>query len=368
MKICHITSAHKTSDGRIFLKECTSLAKASGNKVYLVGQGDSRKENNVNVVGIGEMPAHRLQRMFLFSKAVVKKAISIEADVYHLHDPELLRYALKLKRRGAKVIFDSHENVLDSIDEKTYIPKPLRSIVKVYYKGLQRRVLPRLDAIVVVSPQMIDTYAIYNKKVVLVTNYPIVDQHSVVDTGDEQKGMIVFAGGISPQWSIMEIIQAIHLSKELHLFIYGTADQEYLNGLQKSEYKDAFTYGGVLPFDEIQQRIRESEMIVAILKPGKNTFYHEGTLGNTKLFEAMLNEKPVIATDFELWKEIIDNNECGICVNPSNINSISKAISEIHNMTAKERKKMGKNGRDLVLRKYNWQEEEKVLNDLYSQL
>lgn len=309
MKICHVTSAHKTSDGRIFLKECTSLAKNPDNEVFLVGQGDSRKENNVNVIGIGKMPSSRLQRMLLFSRDVVEKATSTEADVFHLHDPELLRHALKLKKRGAKVIFDSHENVLDSIDEKTYMPKFLRSIVKVYYKVLQRRVLPQLDAIVVVTPQMIDTYARYNERIVMVTNYPIIDQKSVMDVFSEQKGTIIFAGGISPQWSIMEIIQAVYPAKDLHLFIYGNADKEYLNRLRSSEYGKAFTYGGSLPFDEIQQKIRESEMVVALLKPGKNTFNHEGSLGNTKLFEAMINEKPVVATDFDLWKDIVEKNK-----------------------------------------------------------
>lgn len=368
MKICHVTSAHKTTDGRIFLKECTSLAKNSKNDVYLVGQGKSRIENNVHVIGIGEMPSGRLQRMLLFSKKVVKRALSVDAEVYHLHDPELLRLALKLKKKGAAVIFDSHENVLDSIDEKTYMPILVRRIAKKYYAVLQKHVLPKLDAVIVVSPQMINSYATYNNRIVMITNYPIVVQQSPMSGIEEQKGTIIFAGGISPQWSIMEIIQAIHPMKDLHLFIYGNADQDYLKKLENSEYRDAFTYGGSLPFNEIQQRIKESEMVVALLKPGKNTFYHEGTLGNTKLFEAMLNEKPLVATGFDIWEDIIEKNECGICANPDNVESIMTAISTIHSMTAEERKLMGNNGRKLVLEKYNWQVEENVLNDLYEQL
>ena len=53
MKVCHMTSAHRTTDGRIFRKECVSLA--SEYDVYLVGQGDSREECNVKVIGVGEM-------------------------------------------------------------------------------------------------------------------------------------------------------------------------------------------------------------------------------------------------------------------------------------------------------------------------
>ena len=34
MKICHVTSAHKSNDIRIFKKECVSLAKEEENEVY----------------------------------------------------------------------------------------------------------------------------------------------------------------------------------------------------------------------------------------------------------------------------------------------------------------------------------------------
>ena len=92
MKICHVTSAHKTNDVRIFLKECTSLAKNPNDEVFLVGQGEDRFENHVTVIGAGNLPIGRLNRMLLFSRKVVNKARMINADVYHLHDPELLQH------------------------------------------------------------------------------------------------------------------------------------------------------------------------------------------------------------------------------------------------------------------------------------
>ena len=35
-----------------------------------------------------------------------------------------------------------------------------------------------------------------------------------------------------------------------------------------------------------------------------------------KMFEYMGAGLPVIASNFELWKNIIEKNKCGICVNP----------------------------------------------------
>ena len=114
-KICHVTSAHKSTDVRIFEKECTSLAKNPDYKVYLVAQGESYTRNNVRIIGAGEIPSSRKERMFEFSKKVVKIALKVDADVYHFHDPELLQYVGAFVKRGKKVIFDSHEDVADSI-------------------------------------------------------------------------------------------------------------------------------------------------------------------------------------------------------------------------------------------------------------
>ena len=36
IKVCHMTSAHKSSDVRIFEKECVSLAKKEEYEVYLL--------------------------------------------------------------------------------------------------------------------------------------------------------------------------------------------------------------------------------------------------------------------------------------------------------------------------------------------
>ena len=99
MKICHVTSAHESDDIRILHKECVSLAKVNENDVYLVARGDSYDYKGVHVVGIGELPSGRISRIIQGSKAAFEKALSIDADIYHLHDPELLLYAKKFVKK-----------------------------------------------------------------------------------------------------------------------------------------------------------------------------------------------------------------------------------------------------------------------------
>ena len=69
VRICHLTSVHRSNDVRIFTKECSSLAKNPEYDVFLVARGDSREENGVHVIGVGEFSGGRIGRARYFSEA-----------------------------------------------------------------------------------------------------------------------------------------------------------------------------------------------------------------------------------------------------------------------------------------------------------
>ena len=53
---------------------------------------------------------------------------------------------------------------------------------------------------------------------------------------------------------------------------------------------------------------------------------------------------PIITSNFPLWKEIVEGNNCGICVNPLEPKEIAEAIEYI--MThPNEAEQMGQNGK-----------------------
>ncbi len=76
---------------------------------------------------------------------------------------------------------------------------------------------------------------------------------------------------------------------------------------------------------------------------------------------------PVIASNFPFWKSIIEDNNCGICVDPESPEEIAGALKKI--MTSPElAKSMGERGKVLVETKYNWEIEEGKLLNLYQTL
>lgn len=366
LKICHMTSAHKSDDTRIFHKECTSLAN-NGYDVFLVSHGDSYTKNGVTVVGLGDKPTGRFQRMISSTRNAYRQAKSLDADIYHIHDPELLPYAYKLKKEGKKVIFDSHEDYLSTITEKSWIPSFFRKLVFKVFKMYEKKVIGAIDAAVVCYHWTEDRYNEINENVKMILNFPILeDENTVIERSNLRK--ISFAGGISRQWCHKEIIEAIDSLEDVEYELAGRLSGAYGEELKNLEGWKHVNYHGVLPHEEVKNTIYSNSSIgMALLDYIAQCKGTVGNLSNTKFFEYMQMGLPLVCTNFKLWKEIIDEEECGICVNPHDVAGIANAIEYLleNPSIAKE---MGRNGQRAVIYKYNWGVEEKKLLNLYEMI
>lgn len=363
-KVCHITSAHESNDVRIFCKECTSLARA-GYDVYLVAQGESREENGVHVIGVGQKPTKRLARMSSFSRRIYIAAKEVDAQIYHFHDPELLPWGLKLARQGKTVIFDSHEHTAGTILEKYWLPAPTRRLVYSLFCWYQAYACRRLTAIVAATPHVQEYLSQYNANTILVTNYPVLKESQPVQ--ENYNRAIVFAGGISDQWMHESILHALERIPDCRYVLCGWGDNEYLSRLQSLQGWKQTDYLGKIPHKEVIKQMASCAVGVALLRPGNNTDWLNGTMSNTKIFEEMQAGLPVVCTNFVLWREFVERWHCGICVNPKNVDEITAAIQYLLDHP-EEARQMGENGRRAVKEEFNWGIEEKKLLELYDRL
>lgn len=109
--------------------------------------------------------------------AVYKKAIQLDAMVYHLHDPELMSIALRLQKKGKKVIFDSHENYYEQIKTKQYINKFLWTIIARLYYMYETHVCRHIDG--VIMPTTVLNRNVFEnrcKRFALVNNLPRLEE------------------------------------------------------------------------------------------------------------------------------------------------------------------------------------------------
>lgn len=355
--ICHVTSVHRAFDGRIFKKECKSLSARYD--VYLVAPNVVNQDvEGVKVVGVS-LPKGRIKRMLKLNR-VYKTADSIDAEVYHFHDPELIPIARRFKRKGKRVIFDSHEDIPSDILEKKYIPKPLRRLVSILYGNYERRAFKRFDALITVTPTIVERLKKYNSKTFQVTNYPI---YKDILVSREKENYVCFTGAVSSLWQIDTLINSLD-GLETKLVLAGPFSDSYREELSHLPSWDKVEYKGFVDAAEVERIQKNAIAGMAVLKYGKLFGDKMGTLGNTKLFEYMMNGTPVIATDFVLWKEIFDSYHCGLCVNPYDCRGIAAAIDYLRS-NPNEAIEMGNNGKMAVRERYNWAQQEKILFAVY---
>lgn len=368
VRVCHVTSVHQRYDTRIFHKECTSLAKAGYDVTLLVADGkEAEVRNGVKIVSADYVPTSRFKRILSSGHAMFKSAKLIDAEIYHLHDPELLPLGKKLKQHGKKVIFDSHENIFGQIMNKEWIPRVLRLPASIVYSIYANHVLKNMDYIIAVTPIMINDLEKINKRVKLITNYPIIDAPSNKDrTNTPEETIFVFAGGISKQWCHEAILKALAGLKAKYLLM-GWGEPSYLASLKSSSLWEKVIFLGKVSQNEVKEKFKNCTVGIAILEYSPNTNGRTGTLGNTKLFEYMESGLPVICTDFILWKSIIDKWQCGMCVAPNDVEGLRQAMSYLAS-NPKVALKMGTNGKKAILSEFNWGIEEKKLLSLYEHL
>lgn len=364
MRVCHVTSVHPANDVRIFHKECKSLAKRF--EVVLIAPNiPDDIVDGVRRMGVS-LPVSRLKRQF-YLRRVLKRALQADADIYHFHDPELISVGLQVQRRGKRVIFDSHEDVPMQLLTKEYLPRWSRPILSHLYAARERRLLSRYDALVTVTPTILQRLQRINPRSVMVTNYPNFNNLPTHTPLASKEPTVCFAGEIAERYMHEQIIRSLAHTPARYLLAGRVFIQDYFQRLQSLEMWQRVEYLGVLPPEEVGSIYQRADIGLVLLDYSPNVGYRKGTLGVLKMFEYMMASIPVIATDFELWREIIEGNQCGICIDPHDPQRIADAINHLisHPQLAQQ---MGENGRKAVKEKYNWATQEQVLFNLYDTL
>lgn len=363
VKIAHLTSVHQYTDTRIFVKECRSLA-AAGFEVRLVSPGAPDKVvNGVHLCGIDAPGRGRLSRMTRTVRLIYKKALTINAQIYHLHDPELIPLGIALKRRGKKVVFDMHEDIPRQILDKQWIPAPFRKMVSTSFDGFQRLAFKSLDAVILAESLYADSLP-ESDKYCIVRNYPLLSELDLSGLDwSGKKRAVCYIGGLTEIRGLIGMVDAIEKT-DAELLLGGKFESgslksrvESMPGWQRT------TYMGLLDRVGVANVLSQAMAGLLVLHPVPNYMVSEPT----KMFEYMSAGIPVIASDFPVWRRIIEDSGCGICVDPTKPEAIASAIKWIMDHQD-EARQMGQDGRRAIENKYNWELEEKKLVSLYEKL
>ena len=367
VRVVHMTSVHSAMDHRIFGKECRSLARA-GFDVTIVGPHPvDTIADRVNIRSV-EKDHRRLGRMTRTAWRVYREARRQDADVYHFHDPELIPAALLLRAAGKIVVYDVHEDFpKDIVATKSYLPSWSRKVVARMVGGMESLACRYFSAVVAATPHIAERLRPVNRRTVIILNYPPdLDQLIGPDAGPSwaaRRKSVTYIGTFMTQRGIGEMMKAIaQLPESLGatLEIIGSEFPEELRrhpGWARVNY-----YGGLdaRSMFRILQNVRAGLIIHHPIA----TFVESVPV---KMFEYMAAGLPLIASDFPLWREMLQGIECTLFVNPLDPRQIADAIEYLmtHDREAEE---MGMRGQAAIFERFNWNTQAEKLVNLYTGL
>ena len=300
-------------------------------------------------------------------RAVLHAALAEDADLYHFHDPELIPVGLWLKARGKRVLYDVHEHVPQQIRAKTWISPWLRRPMSAGMVAIEGGSTRLFDGVVAATPTIASRFPA--DKTVTVQNFPIVGefrQRAGVPYR-QRAATVAYVGGLTAQRGAWEMVRAMGCLPEglgARLQLAGAFQPEQLQGeLEAAPAWPLVDCAGWLSRGEVADFLGRARIGMVTLHPLPN--YQDAY--PIKLFEYMAAGIPVVASDFPLWRRIVEDAGCGLLADPLDPNAIAAAIQWLLEHED-EAEAMGRRGQRAVIEQYNWDVEAKKLLDFYHSL
>jgi glycosyltransferase involved in cell wall biosynthesis len=365
-RVVHLTSVHAADDTRVYHKECRSLADA-GYHVTLIAQAPlvGTDDPRIRVVVVPR-PSSRWRRVTETTWRVLRDAWREDADLYHLHDPELLPVGLILKLRGARVVYDVHENWPAAVDARDWIPRRVRTVARRGIAGVELCAARFVDAVVVVIPEIAARFP--PEKVALVQNFPLPDERRATDRApDDDPPIVVYIGDLTEirgARTMVEAMASLPPKVAARLVVAGTFSPPVLEQeLHRLPGSDRLETRAWLSRAGVTELLARATVGLVVFHPSPN---HVASQPN-KLFEYMAAGLPVIASDFPRWREIVGPHGAGLLVDPCDPAAIARAITTMLADPVAARS-MGRHGRAAVGDRFGWPSQATVLLDVYQRL
>ena len=369
-RVCHVCSGHTLDDGRVFHRMCISLAQA-GYGVHLIATGNAASGTLRSGVLLHAIPPatsrwRRLSRRY----AVARLAGDIDPELYHVHEPELLGPTLA-QAKGRPVIWDVHESYLDVLGARSWIPKLLRPVARRIWDMRERSMLNHCAGVVVVTERIASRYRALHRDVVVVGNNADLAAIPATPSDDRKPGICVFAGGLSEDRGLLEVVEALAL---LHkrgvnatLRLAGPAEGSFLERLMSRaknlNIQSQVSYHGVLQKAEAYAFQNSGAIGLVTYLPRPNSM---ASMPN-KLVECMAMRLPVVFSNFPNYIEIAGVTGSGIAVDPTKPKEIADALERLIK-TPDLARTMGLAGRRAAEEKFSWEGDKGRLLELYSRI
>ena len=309
----------------------------------------------------------------------VKRILKVRKyDALHLHDLYTFGVITRLKPRfDLLFVGDMHENyveVLKDYDWPNRFPNNLIFSHSKWEKN-ERKWLPLFDKIITVSEgirKRLIHKGVQEENALITPNSIRLDLFDSFEVDENiiqkysGKFVLIYVGGFISNRGLEHIIQSLPsiVSKIKNVQLVLVGDGEERDNLEQLvsdlELNDVVIFEGWKKQSEIKSYLKAANIG---LVPFRRTPQTDNSSSN-KLFQYMYYQLPIVATNCNSIKRIVETEHCGIVYESENVKQFEKSILTLYNNT-KLRKTFGKNGYSAVLEKYNWKIATKEMLTMY---
>lgn len=368
-KVCHITIAHNRNDVRILQRECFALHGAGYDVTFLVND-DKPDEviNGVKIISVNAPLGTKIKRLRAI-KELANKAVNIDADIYHLHEPDLLFFSDRLRKLGKKVIFDSHEAYSLEFKVRGIKSEKIQNFARKIYRIFEKRKCRKLDATIIPGSCRIGNdlqwtpFKGVNDNTVFLANYPKKISFNYNTKKEDFK--VCYAGILSYERGITNLMHAC-CKVGVPLILAGKfSTKDYEMQVLNDPTYSIVDYRGICGREDVYKIYQESSLGAAVLLDyGQNSKLN---VLPTKVYEYFQCKLPVLFNSYPYAEELNDKYQFGISVDPNSVEQIVAVITKFRD-NPELCHQMGENGYSLYKDKFTWEKEAQKLIDLYADL
>ncbi len=227
------------------------------------------------------------------------------------------------------------------------------SPVAIVMRFLERYLYHRSQAIIILSPtteSYLTSLGINRENIYLIPNGVDVSKYIITkqDINKREEFKVMYAGSIgivnalNPVLQAMKIIQNNNLKNIKFIFIGSGIEKNRL--IKEYRELEINNIEFLNPVSKVDMPRILSDVDACLLAENKILYG-----SSNKLMDYMAASKPIIFSTFGDHNIVQDVN-CGISVSPQNPAQIAEAIIRLYNISAEERQKIGKNGREYIER------------------
>lgn len=152
------------------------------------------------------------------------------------------------------------------------------------------------------------------------------------------------------------------IAQRIKVEIYGDGEQkeELINRVNELSMTKIVSFIDRIPNSQVPERISRFSVFCATSVLNSESF-------GVSVVEAMAMKVPVVVSDVDGYKEVVEDKKTGIIVKRGNIEELAEAL-ETMVLDEELRKELGENGRRRVEKLYNWDDNVTIMEKLYERV